>query len=167
MANLAPRPPSEDYVGRTARLERLRKLSRLLDEAIAIPGTDYRVGLDPLIGLVPGGGDTIGLILSSIIVIESARLGASKSALTVMVFNIVLETVVGTLPVVGDVFDVAWKSNVRNMRLLEKHVQTPQVSQRQNLWFVIGLLVALVVVFVGSMAIAFWLVSWIVASLAG
>jgi Domain of unknown function (DUF4112) len=134
---------------RLARLERIRNLGRWLDEAIAIPGTTYRVGLDPLIGLIPGGGDTVGFLLSAFIIFESAQLGASKATLGRMALNILLEAVAGTVPVLGDIFDVTWKANKQNLRLLEEHVEIPQVSQKQNRGFAILLLLGLALAIAG------------------
>lgn len=105
-----------------SKVERLRKFSRLLDNAIGIPGTKFRIGLDPILGLVPGAGDLIGTALSAYIVVEAARLGLPKSLLGRMVLNILLEGVVGSIPVVGDWFDFAWKSNTKNMGIIETHI---------------------------------------------
>ncbi|MBD1850074.1 DUF4112 domain-containing protein [Leptolyngbya sp. FACHB-711] len=137
------------------RLQRLRQLSHLLDSAIGIPGTKYRIGLDPIIGLVPGGGDTAGLLLSAYIVMEAARLGASKAVLTQMVSNIVLETLVGTVPLVGDFFDATWKSNVRNIRLLEDHLQiVPPGRRSQNRGFALLLLLGLLLIFIACLTVS-------------
>ena len=102
-----------------AHLQRLRRLSRVLDAQWSIPGTRYRVGLDGLVGLIPGVGDAAGALLSTYILYEAMRLGAPRMVLLRMVANIGLETVVGLLPVVGDLFDVAWKANTKNVALLQ------------------------------------------------
>ena len=102
-----------------ARLTRLRRLSRVLDAQWSIPGTRYRVGLDGLVGLIPGVGDAAGALLSTYILYEAMRLGAPGWVLLRMAANIGLETVVGALPVVGDLFDVAWKANTKNVALLQ------------------------------------------------
>src|SRR5512134_537483 len=88
-----------------ARLERLRELSRWLDNAIPIPGTPWRIGLDPLLGLFPGLGDLIAALLSGFIVLEAERLGAPRSVLLRMLFNVVTDTAAGSVPVAGDLFD--------------------------------------------------------------
>jgi hypothetical protein len=98
-----------------AQVEHLRALSRLLDNAFVIPGTRYRFGLDALIGLVPGLGDAVSAVFSSYLVLQAARLGAPRSVVSRMIANIALDTLVGWVPILGDLFDVAWKSNVRNM----------------------------------------------------
>lgn len=100
------------------RLRRLDKLSRLLDNAFAIPGTRFRIGLDGILGLIPGIGDATGAALSIYLIVQAARLGLPVSTLLRMVGNVALETVVGAVPIVGDVFDIAWKANIRNMALL-------------------------------------------------
>lgn len=98
---------------------RLRKFARLLDSAIRLPG-GYRIGLDGIIGLVPGIGDAVAASASAYIVIRAARMGASAATLVRMIFNVLLEVVVGAVPVIGDLFDFAWKANNRNIELLER-----------------------------------------------
>ena len=112
-----------------AQVEHLRALSRLLDNAFVIPGTRYRFGLDALIGLVPGLGDAVSAVFSSYLVLQASRLGAPRSVVTRMIANIALDTLVGWVPILGDLFDVAWKSNVRNMALLEEHLQQPSAAR--------------------------------------
>ncbi|HEX6296554.1 MAG TPA: DUF4112 domain-containing protein [Burkholderiales bacterium] len=98
--------------------ERLRRLAWLLDSSIRIPGTRWSVGIDALIGLVPVLGDAAGVILSSYIVYQAARMGASKGVLARMVLNIAVEGLVGAVPIIGDLFDAGFKANQRNIRLL-------------------------------------------------
>lgn len=104
---------------REARLEGARRLARLLDDAIPIPGTSYRIGIDPLIGLVPGIGDVLGAVLSAWLLVIAARLGAPASVLARMGLNIAIDALVGSIPVAGDLFDAGWKANTRNLRLIE------------------------------------------------
>src|SRR5256885_9000708 len=106
-------------------LRRARVVATVLDDAIRIPGTNIRFGLDPLVGLVPGLGDLLGGAASAYIILEAARAGAPASVLLRMAVNVGVDTMVGGLPVIGDVFDFAWKSNARNVRLLARHVDTP------------------------------------------
>jgi hypothetical protein len=100
------------------RLDRMRFLSRLLDNSIVLPG-GYRIGLDPLIGLVPAVGDFFAATLSVWLIYDAARLGVSKKLLARMGLNVLVETGLGAVPVVGDVFDAVWKANARNMLLVE------------------------------------------------
>ena len=146
---VAPRTPAA-VVGtyQPPQLERLRTVSRLLDNAFVIPGTRYRFGFDALIGLVPGLGDAVSAIFSGYIILQASRLGAPKSVVTRMIGNVALDTLVGWVPVLGDLFDVAWKSNLRNMALLETHLQQPAAAQagsRKALVLLGGVLLLLIV----------------------
>jgi hypothetical protein len=159
MSDSSPPPHLAD--SRVTRLQRLRRLGRALDSAIGIPGTKFRFGLDPIIGLIPGGGDTAGLVLSSFIVLEAARLGASKSVLSTMAFNILLETIAGTVPVVGDIFDVTWKSNLRNIDLLEEHLKLSRPTRQSNHGFALLLIGGLLIVFAGCLVLSFYVLRWL------
>lgn len=116
---------------RLVTLNRIRKLSRLMDTAIRIPGTGFRIGLDPIIGLVPGAGDLIDTAFSAYLIYLATRFNLPGSTLRSMVFNIALEGVVGSVPLIGDIFDAFYKSNIRNLKLLEEHLQTsePELSE--------------------------------------
>ncbi len=148
-------------------LNRLRKFSRLLDNAIGIPGTKFRVGLDPILGLIPGGGDFLGTVLSAYLVIEAARLGLPKETLLKMVSNIVLESVVGTIPVVGDLFDVAWKANTKNFELVEAHLNIPQTVEKKNYWFIFLLLAGLFIFSIGILALSFFTLKLLIGVITG
>jgi hypothetical protein len=100
------------------RLARLDTLATLLDTAVLIPGTNIRFGLDAVIGLVPGIGDTITTVLSLFIVHEAYQLGAPRRVIARMIANVALDGVVGSVPLVGDAFDVMWRANKRNMTIL-------------------------------------------------
>ena len=104
-------------------LKRLRQLSRILDKVVTIPGTPIHIGLDPLVGFLPIGGDILGVILASYIVIEAARIGVPKGMLSRMVLNVIIDGLVGTVPIMGDLFDFAWTANEYNIKLLEEHLQ--------------------------------------------
>ncbi len=140
-------PPSQFYSldpdAKAPTLKRLRTLSRILDKAITIPGTGIGVGLDPILGLLPVGGDFLGVMLSAYIVLEAARLGASKATLGRMTANIIIDALVGLIPVLGDFFDFAWKSNDHNIKLLEEHLKFPSQKKRADTWFVFLLLTIL------------------------
>ena len=98
--------------------ERLDRLATLLDNSIRIPGTRIRVGLDGLIGLVPGIGDSLMLLAGLYVVLRARMLGAPMSIILQMLVNLALEFVVGSVPVLGDLFDIAFKANIRNVDLL-------------------------------------------------
>ena len=116
---------------RLATLGRIRKLSRLMDTAFRIPGTPFRIGWDPIIGLLPGVGDLIDTAFSAYLLFLASQFGLPKNVLGWMVFNIGLEAIVGSIPLIGDVFDAFYKSNIRNLALLEKHLQVnePDLSE--------------------------------------
>ena len=122
----------------------MTRLAWLLDNSIPLPGLKYRVGIDAILGLIPGLGDVIGVVLSSYIVREAARVGAPPSVLARMAFNVAVEGIVGLVPFVGDLFDAAWKANQRNVALLEAHLNEPQRARRSSRLFVVGLIVALI-----------------------
>lgn len=134
---------------RLAVIQRLRKLTHLMDNAIAIPGTKFRIGLDPILGLLPGAGDLIGTALSAYIVLEAVRLGLPKETLGKMVSNILLESVVGTVPLVGDWFDFAWKANVKNLELIETHLGVTNVNKPANRWLMFLLVVGFLIIGIG------------------
>lgn len=100
-------------------MERVRTVARLLDEAIELPVINYRIGLDPILGILPVGGDALSAAISLYIVAEAAQMGASRDTLLKMLFNIGVDAVVGMIPVLGTVVDAVWKANERNVALLE------------------------------------------------
>lgn len=103
-------------------LERCRLVGTALDDAIPVPGTDRRIGLDPILGILPVAGDAVAAVASSYIVLEAARLGAPSSTLARMGANVALDFGIGSIPVIGDLFDAGFKANKRNVELLEEHV---------------------------------------------
>jgi hypothetical protein len=144
-----------------ARLKRMRQLSRLLDSAIVIPGTKQRMGLDPIIGLIPGTGDTVSAMFSSYIIIEAALMGLPRTALIRMVINIALDTVFGSIPILGDIFDVFSKSNLRNMQIVENHLKSPKASNRVDLAFIALLILGLIMFIIAVGSISVMVLSWI------
>ncbi len=152
-------PTSTATATATPAVHQLRQMSNLLDNIIRVPGTSYRIGLDPILGLIPGGGDLVGGVLSAYIVYRSFQLGVPRKTLVKMASNIALESLAGTVPVLGDVFDVAWKANVKNVELLETHLNLPTTvaQQRANPWFVLlliaGLLLLILVIAILGLAV--------------
>ena len=141
--------------------EQLAWLAWLLDSSIPLPGTRFTIGVDALIGLVPVIGDLIGVLLSSYILKEAARLGAPKAVLTRMAANVLIEGVVGAVPLLGDVFDAAWKANVRNVRLLEAWMERPRQVERGSQWLVVGLIAAMMLFVAGCAALTWLLLRWL------
>jgi hypothetical protein len=144
---------------------RLEALARALDAAVRIPGTNVRLGLDALIGLVPGVGDVTGAVLSGIIVLAGVRQRAPASVLAMMLLNILIDTTLGAVPVIGDVFDVAWRANLRNVALLQRHAAEPARTRAASGATVAAVVVALVLLLVAGLAASVWLLSAIVRAL--
>ncbi|MGH7509021.1 MAG: DUF4112 domain-containing protein [Gemmatimonadales bacterium] len=139
-------PAAEIGTHEAAPIEHLRTISRLLDSAFSVPGTRYRFGLDALIGLVPGLGDAVGAIFSGYVILQASRLGAPRSTINRMIANVAIDTIVGWVPLLGDLFDVGWKANLKNVALLEQHLQNPsaaRASSRRALLLLGGVLLAL------------------------
>ena len=145
-----------------ASLRRLRRISHLLDNAIPIPGTKYRIGLDPILGLIPGGGDLIGSIFAGYVVFKSAQMGVPQETLVKMAANIVFDTVAGTVPVAGDLLDVAWKANVKNIELLDAHLGSPEPAGKKADWlFVVALLLGLMLIVGGVIFLSVLFFGWV------
>lgn len=140
------------------RLRRLRRLAWLLDRSVSV-GPNARFGLDPILGLIPGLGDWIGAVLSLYVVYEGLRLGLPWSVLTRMLGNVAVETVLGAVPLAGDVFDFFWQANARNLQLVEEHYRP---GQRPRSMRSVGTIVALIAVVmigatIGAIMVAVWL----------
>ena len=134
------------------------RLAVLLDDSIPIPGTGYRIGVESILGLIPGAGDLAGGAFSLYILLQAARMGVPRPLLVRMGTNLVVDVVVGAVPVLGDLFDAGFKANLRNLALLERHVNRPVASTRSSRRF--AALLALLVggCIVGAIAVLGWLV---------
>jgi hypothetical protein len=125
------------------------------------------VGLDPVLGLVPGLGDAVGALLSAWILLEAIRLGASRSTVGRMASNIAIDALIGAVPLLGDVFDVVWKANLKNVALLERHTLDP-AGARGSDRFVMTLLVGGVAVLCAGMLVGgVLLTAWLIRVIAG
>lgn len=142
------------------RLRRLRSLAWLLDNSIPLPG-GYRIGLDAIVGLVPGIGDAVGALLSAYIINEARSLGAPRSILVRMIGNVLIETVVGSIPFAGDVFDAAFKANMRNLALLARYQLDPIGSRLSSRFVVAGFSLLLAALVALVIAIPVLVIVWI------
>lgn len=119
---------------RLATLNRIRKFTYLMDSAFRIPIIGFRFGLDPVIGLIPGAGDVVSTAFSAYLIYLAARFRLPPQIFKQMIFNVALEAVIGTVPLLGDIFDAFYKSNIRNLALLEKHlgIDDPETTEQIN-----------------------------------
>ena len=145
-------------------IARVRAVARVLDTAIGIPGTRIRFGLDPIIGLVPGLGDVASAVLSGYIVLTGIRLGVSPTVVARMIGNIAIDTLLGSVPVLGDLFDASWKSNKKNVELLERHLGVAATGGRRNRLLAIGGVAALILIAAAGAALAFVAIRFLIGA---
>src|SRR5688500_15339 len=140
---------------------RARGLARLLDDLVRIPGTKIGIGLDPVIGLIPGLGDVIGGAMSGYILLVAAQEGAPTSVLVRMLGNIALDSLVGVVPVLGDLLDVGVKANRRNVELLERYLAAPSKTKAASRGVVALLLLAVALLIAGMVTLGVLVVRWL------
>jgi hypothetical protein len=172
LADAAPRaiegellPPAA--VADDAGQERwVKLLSMWTDNAFEVPGLGWRFGLDPIIGLVPVVGDLTSVFVSLYILSIAAQLRVPRSTLARMMLNIGIDYTVGSIPVVGNIFDFAWKANYRNAQLLKQTLAMPvRQRRRQTFWdwlFIGGMVLGLIGILIGSLIAAILLARWII-----
>ena len=146
-------------------LARLRQYAYWLDSGIQIPVLGWRIGLESILGLIPGVGDATGAILGGWVLIEAVRRGARPATLVRMLINLALDATAGAIPLVGDLFDFVWKANARNIALLDRHQNDPVKAGRADRGFVAVLVIATAVVcvvpVVGGIYLAAKLLGWL------
>ncbi len=151
-------PPEEQQ--KRAEVEPLfRWLALVMDNFLKLPGTKFRFGLDPLMGLIPGLGDTGSTIISAMALLAAARRGLPKVLLARMSLNILINEIVGIIPIAGDAFSFWFKSNARNYELLKRHTGSARRTSTSDWVFVALVLVALVAILLVSLAVSFWLLA--------
>lgn len=159
-------PPEEKR--RRQGVEPLFKwLALIMDEFIRVPGTKFKFGLDPLIGLLPGVGDTSSALVSAFALIQAARLGVPKVLLARMSLNILINELIGIVPVIGDAFSFWFKSNARNYQIIKNHVAAPSVARRSDWIFVVAVLAVLCGIVFCGLLISLFILQQIAKSLAG
>jgi hypothetical protein len=142
--------------------QRLQRLAWVLDSSVPVPGLKFRFGLEAVLGLIPGFGDAAGVVLSSYIVHQAWRMGVPRSVLLRMWLNIVIEGVVGAVPLLGDVFDAVWKANMRNVALLEAHLHHPQRTARASRALLAVLALTVLVIVAGALTVGWLVVRWLI-----
>jgi hypothetical protein len=154
-------PPRSAKASRVFSDENLDMLAHVLDDWLRIPGTSVRFGVDAVIGLVPGIGDVLGGLASCIFLAAAWFRGVPYIALARMAANIGIEVVLGSVPIAGDAFDVAWKANRRNYKLLVRHVEQP----RRHTWKDWCFLLIFSAVVLAILALPLVVLGWIIAEL--
>jgi len=146
-------------------LKRLKLLSYLLDERFQIPFTRFRFGYDALLGLVPGLGDLVGFGISMWVVSRAHAMRSSRVLLLRMTMNVLIELMIGAIPVAGDIFDMIWKSNKRNIELLNREITHPEISRRRSIWLFVFIIIicafALAVAISLFLATIYAIVKWV------
>ena len=174
---MTPPAPARATPARTAAasdpLARARTIARLLDAAVKVPGTSVRFGADAILGLIPGLGDVAGAALAGYLVLLAQRLGAPRTVVMRMLANVAVDTLGGTIPLIGDLFDVAYKSNSRNVALLERalagsgNTASAVAAPRASRWVVVATFVALVLLVAGALVVAVLAIRAIAAAVNG
>jgi len=148
------KPPAQGPYVQAARL-----IATLLDSSFTLPGTSLRIGLDPLIGLIPGFGDTLAGLLGASLLFLGAHVGLPRIVLARMSLNVFLNTAIGVIPGIGDLFSFWFKSNLKNLALIERYTTEPRrVSTTTDWIFVIGMVLLMVALFVLLILGTLWLV---------
>lgn len=146
---------------RTRQIRQLQALAKLMDNQFRIPGTEIRFGLDALIGLVPGAGDLATFGISGYMLFIMAQNGASGFVLARMILNVLVDTIIGAIPLIGDVFDIGFKSNTRNFRLLEQHYL--EGRHQGSAWkVVLPVMLLFILLFAGVVWLVYQLVVFII-----
>jgi hypothetical protein len=146
--------------GQQARLLALRHVAELLDSAFVVPGTTYRIGLDPIIGLIPWIGDLVSPLFTIALLWQARDVHVPKVVLLRMIFNAAIDAIVGTIPIAGDLFDFAWKANQWNLALLERHAYEERRANVGDWIFVLAMIAIVVTLAAVPFILAAWLISW-------
>ena len=141
------------------RLEALRRLKNLLDEAFRIPGTRVRFGWDAIVGVVPWAGDLLTAVMACGILVQAHQMRVPRIIQLRMLVNVAIDLGMGLVPFAGDVADVFWKANTRNFALLEQHAAAPRPATAGDWMFVVGVIAAVVAL----AAVPFPLLSWLIS----
>ena len=144
------------------RLDVLRRVSRMLDSALPIPGTTLRFGLDPVLGLVPGLGDLVSPLFAISVLWQARDLGIPRVVQLRMVFNVAIDALAGMVPIAGDLFDVAWKANDRNLALLDRHAYEERRPSGGD-WLFVGLMATMLLAIA---LVPFLFLGWLIAVVA-
>jgi hypothetical protein len=148
--------PPEDRQRRHSLEPLFKRLALIMDEFLRLPGTKFRFGLDPIIGLLPGLGDTASAIISTFALVYAARCRLPKIVLARMALNILINELVGIVPGIGDAFSFWFKSNTRNYKLLQRHIATPKRGRKSDWIFVCAVLALLFLIVCAGLLVSFF-----------
>jgi hypothetical protein len=152
---------ADAHLARTEEVERVGKVVRWLDDLVRVPGTRFGIGLDAILGaIVPGAGDLVTGAMGLTVIVAAARRGVPRIVLARMLLNVGIDTMLGIVPVVGDAFDLFWRSNTRNLALLERHQGELEPRARPGDWAIVGAAVTMVL---ASVATPIVLLAWLVS----
>jgi hypothetical protein len=146
------RSRAERFHDAEARIERV---THVLDDLVPIPGTGQKIGVDPVIGLVPVVGDVVAAVVGGWVILEAARFGVPRIALARMVVNLLVDLAIGAIPLIGDLFDIVSRSNSANLAIFRRHALDPDATTAGHQAFFVGLVLMLLG--------AIWLVAWLAA----
>jgi hypothetical protein len=158
---LPPRPPLRVHVSRWVSDENLDLYAHFLDDCFHIPGTRIRLGLDGLIGLIPGLGDVLAGIASFVLILAAWIRGVPYVTLLRMSVNLGIGVLIGAIPVLGDLFDIGWKPNRRNYRLITRHLRQPHRHTWKDWAFLFGLAAAMLLILAAPILVLLLLILWI------
>lgn len=143
-------------------IARLRQLATLWDDLVPLPFFNRKIGLDALIGLVPGVGDVAGALVASWGLVTAFKFGAPASVMLRMLLNIVIDALVGSIPVLGDIFDIGWRAQHRNVALLEQWLVEPHRARRGSIAVLVGVAVSIAAVVVAALWLALQALQWMI-----
>jgi hypothetical protein len=143
------------------RLERVTLIAWLFDQLFRVPGTRFRFGIDAIIGLIPGAGDLVGSLVGAYGLWVANRLGAPASVQGRMLLNLAIDALFGVVPLLGDIFDAAFKAHVRNRVLLEKWLLNPGPTRRRSTGLLLVLAIAMLAILVGTVWLTIAVLSWL------
>lgn len=146
-----------------SQFEHLRRWSYLLDSVFRVPGTNIRFGWDPIIGLIPGLGDLSSPLFAALLLMQAVRMRVPRIVQLRMLLNAGIDAMLSFVPVLGNIVDVAWKANARNMALLERHAQPGVAPRRADVMFVYGVIILLVFITLVPAVVLIWVLSRLLA----
>lgn len=139
----------------------IRQIRKWMDEAVTVPGTKLKVGLDPIIGLIPGIGDLTGAAIGAYVLRAAEKLGVPTIVMVRMLFNLVIDALIGLIPLIGDYLDAVYKANSKNVALVEQAILNREATARSSWWRLVGVFAAFLAIVIGGFVGAVLLAKWV------